>query len=216
MKMLKPLKGKKILDVGCGPGNLAKEMADLRASIVAVDQSEKWIRICKKRHEESRNLKFLTADGGRLSFIQSKSVDAVVLNLVLPNVNSLNEVKRIFKEVGRVLKKGGIFIFSDLHPICVMTPKISPDRYQKYSRDFSYFKDGSVFVAGVVLNKDGKKKIEFKNRHWKLETYSRLLEQAGLYIYKLSEPTYSKRDPVLLRRYRIPEYLLFGCKKFSR
>lgn len=213
-KLLKPIKGKVIADLGCGPGNLSKDLFDNGAKVIAVDLSEEWIKICKSKYKESERLTFIKSGAENLSFIKSNSVDAVVLNMVLINVDTLKKVSTIFKEVGRILKKDGIFIFSDLHPITKMTPKLSPDRYERYSPDFSYFKNDSEFVAGIKP-KNLKGKIEFLNKHWTLETYSDLLVKNGLFIYKISEPTYGKNDPEILQTYKVPEYILFGCKKLS-
>jgi ubiquinone/menaquinone biosynthesis C-methylase UbiE len=210
MKLLESMKGKKILDIGCGSGELDEEMARRGATVIGLDKSEKWISHCAKTHHLS-GLSFIRADAAKKLPFRAAEFDAVVMNMVLLNVATLSEVRAIIREVGRVAKKGGTFIFSDLHPICIMMPKVPPRRYQKYSADFSYFKDGAKYIAGVAL--DGKEKIEFRNKHWTLETYSSILEKAGFSIYRLSEPTYGKDAPALLRRYKIPEYLLICCEK---
>jgi ubiquinone/menaquinone biosynthesis C-methylase UbiE len=210
MELLSPLKGKKILDVGCGSGELDELMVKRGANVIGLDRAEKWISRCAKTYHLS-GLSFVCVDAAKKLPFRAAEFDAVVMNMVLLNVATLSEVRAIIREVGRVTKKGGTFIFSDLHPICIMTPKVPPRRYQKYSAGFSYFKDGAEYVAGVVL--DGKEKIEFQNKHWTLETYSSILEKAGFSIYKLSEPTYGKDAPALLRQYKIPEYLLICCRK---
>ena len=94
-----------------------------------------------------------------------------------------------------------------------MTPKVFPDRYQKYSLKFSYFKDGSEYIAGIMLNEKKNQKIEFYNRHWTLETYTTLLDKLGFSVFRLTESHYGKDAPKLLQQYKIPEYLFFGCKK---
>jgi len=213
LKLLGPLKGKRILDIGCGPGNLTKAMADKAATVIGVDKSEKWIDLCNKQYSRIKKLNFIRADAVHMPFLKNDSLDAVVMNMVILNVATLREVESIFKEVSRVLKRGGIFVFSDLHPACIMTPKVFPDRYQKYSSKFSYFKDGSEYIAGIMLNKMKNQKIEFYNRHWTLETYTFLLDKLGLCVFRLTETHYEKDAPRLLQRYQIPEYLFFGCKK---
>ena len=215
--LIKPLsiKYKTVVDIGCGPGNLASTLSKRGAYVTGTDKSASWISFCKKKYTENKHLKFVTADGGKMPFIKSHSVDVVIMNLVLPNVDSLKGVTQIFKEVGRILKKDGVFIFSDIHPILKMSSKVHPDRYQKYKQNFSYFLDNSGYTSGITFGKKVGESIEFNNKHWTLETYTKLLSKAGLYVYSLSEPTYKKGDPQLLLEYKIPEYLMFACKKIK-
>lgn len=212
-KLIKPIKGKVIVDLGCGNGILSKDLYNLGAKVIAVDLSEEWIKICKNNYKESERLSFKLSSAEDVSFIKTKSVDVVILNMVLLNVDTLKKVESIFKEVGRILKKGGIFIFSDLHPITKMSYRLPPDRYVRHSKEFSYFKNDSEFVAGIRSKGFVKGKIEFLNKHWTLETYSDLLVKNGLFIYKISEPTYGKNDPEILQTYKVPEFILFGCRK---
>jgi len=211
--LIKPIQDKKILDLGCGPGDFSQELFSKGADVIAIDKSKKWIDLCKIKHKESKSLKFITASGSNLSFIKTKSIDVVIMNLVLPNVESPNDVKKIFSEVSRVLKKDGIFVFSDLHPMLKMSSKVYPDRYQKYSKGFSYFKDGSSFICGIEIDRNKKNNLEFNNKHWTLETYTKFLNELNMYIYNISEPTYKKTDPVSLLKYKIPEYIILACKK---
>lgn len=48
------------------------------------------------------------------------------------------------------LKKDGGFIFTDLNPIDIMTPK-TPAKTHKYSAGFSYFKDGCKSTSKLFL-----------------------------------------------------------------
>lgn len=210
LELASPIKSKKILDVGCGSGELDEVMAKRGGNVIGLDESEKWIAHCEQTYNLP-NLSFIHANAAERLPFKDRSFDVVVMNMVLLNVSTLSEVKAILNEIGRVIKKDGIFIFSDLHPICIMTPSVKPNRYQKYSAKFSYFKDGAEYTAGVFLNKD--ENMEFHNKHWTLETYSSLLAEAGFVIYKLSEPTYGRDAPRILQQYKIPEYLLICCKK---
>lgn len=216
-RLLRPLtlKNKKIVDIGCGPGNLSAQLSKRGAYVLGTDKSASWIELCKEKNIENTNLKYVTAPGDKMPFIKSNSVDVVIMNLVLPNVDGIKEVDGIFKEVGRILKKNGIFIFSDIHPLLKMFPKVHPDRYQKYAEKFSYFHDNSGYTCGITFGKKAGESIEFNNKHWTLETVTKLLSASNLYIYNLSEPTYRKGDPALLLEYKIPEYLMLACKKVA-
>ncbi len=205
------VKNKKILDLGCGSGDFSQLLAERGANVVGVDASEKWIDLCKKEHANVKNLNFFVADGSDLKQLEDNTFDFVVMNMVLLNVPTINKVKKIFKEVSRVLKKSGQLIFTDLNPLGLMIEKTLCES-KTYLPEFSYFKDGSKFKPKVKLT-DGSE-IEFVNIHWTLETYTRCLSNAKMYIYRIIEPQPIKEVPSFLKDYKIPEHIIFVCNKF--
>lgn len=211
IKTLGNLKNKSVLDIGCGSGELTTLIAKKAKHTVGIDRSKEWIALCKNTYQTNHNLRFILADGAKLPF-ENSSFDMIVMNMVLLNVETKNHVQRIFNEAARVLKPGGTLIFSDLHPICMMTQKLF-NRRQSYSKGFSYFKDGGAYTAHVALL-DGTT-IAFKNMHWTLETLTSFICASGFSISQIIEPTYSANAPKEFRRYNIPEYLLLSCKKLS-
>jgi len=58
------LSGKRVLDAGCGPGQLSIELAQRGAQVLGIDISSNLIEIAKKRLPEKfkKNLKFETSD----------------------------------------------------------------------------------------------------------------------------------------------------------
>ncbi len=212
LKIMGSLKGNKILDLGCGNGEFTDYLASHGAKVIGADKSQKWIDYCKDRYKGNKNLKFIQADGVNLKSLKSGKFDSIIMNMVLLNVETESEIQKIFKECKRVLRPDGSLIFTDLNPIMVMTPKVAV-REQKYSKNFSYFKNGSQFTA--VLHLPGDKKIEFIDKHWTLEFYTKCLEKAGLYLSLIVEPNYGKNAPKRFKGYNIPEYIAFQCKKLN-
>ena len=211
LRVLGKIKGKKILDIGCGSGEFTKKLADMGANVTGIDISKKWIEFCNRTHK-SKNLKFFHSDGADLKLFGVNTFDIVTINMVLLNVPTLSKVRKIFNESSRVLKKEGILVFSDLHPICIMSDNL-PNRKQFYSKNFSYFKDGSQFIAQVSLSR--KSKIKFQDVHWTLETYSKLINESGMKINRIIEPQYIKNSPKIFKKYKIPEYIIIECQKLS-
>jgi ubiquinone/menaquinone biosynthesis C-methylase UbiE len=107
-------RGMQILDLGVGGGRTTPFLSQLASQYVGVDYSEKMIQACQNRFPE---LQFAMADAANLSQFSDASFDAVVFSFngvdyLYPDHNRL----ACFQECRRVLKDGGIFIFSSHNP----------------------------------------------------------------------------------------------------
>lgn len=209
-KALGNVEGKRILDIGCGDGKITVKLALAGANVLGLDREKICIELCKKRYARQKNLSFTLGDARNLDKLPANSFDVVILNMVVPIIDTKMELKQIFGLISRVTKKGGVFLFSDLNPVCVMTKKFG-HRRNTYSKNFSYFKDGSLFNAIIKL--DSRNTIKFKDRHWKLETYSDLVTGSGFLIYKIIETEYGKSDSIVLQRLPVSEFIVFCCRK---
>jgi ubiquinone/menaquinone biosynthesis C-methylase UbiE len=109
------IEGRRVLEVGCGRGGGASYLARYHrpAEIIAVDYSSAAIALCQQRHGRVPNLSFQTGDAERLPFA-GESFDAVV------NVESSHcygQIDQFFREVARVLRPGGYFLFADAREV---------------------------------------------------------------------------------------------------
>ena len=140
------VKDKKIMDLGCGAGDLSCAMAKRGAHTTGIDISAKWIDICKREYGHEADLDFFVEDGATLGQFLDNSFDYVVINMVLLNVPTIGKVSQIFSEVSRILKDDGQLLFSDLHPLALMIAKTRCES-QTHLPGFSYFKDGSEYKS---------------------------------------------------------------------
>ena len=102
-------KNKRILEVGCSTGNVAREIIDMdNNSYYGVDISKEYINIASK---SSTKGKFFQMDARKLDF-DNKFFDIVMLSSVLHHVDN-NVGKNCFKEIHRVLKNDGVVIISE-------------------------------------------------------------------------------------------------------
>ncbi len=104
------IKGKSVLEVGCGRGGGLSYIARYLkpSSIVGVDLNPKAIKFCKE-HYKSDIIRFIQGNAQELPF-ENDSFDVVL------NVESSHRYPNIdlfFSEVRRVLKLGGYFLFTD-------------------------------------------------------------------------------------------------------
>jgi len=99
------IEGKDILDLGSGPGILAKYYSDLGYNVKGIDFSEKMVESAKKRCEKcqfiTKNILELSPDDGQF--------DGVVAMHVLQYVEG-GEIVDLFKRVRDVLKEKGQFL----------------------------------------------------------------------------------------------------------
>lgn len=109
-----------ILDAGSAAGAAARELAKLHrdSRIIRLDHSLNMLKQRKKRGSAFAWL----SPGSRIAEIQADatalplqpgSVDLVFANMLMPWIDDLGA---FFAEVGRVLRKDGLFVFSSLGP----------------------------------------------------------------------------------------------------
>jgi ubiquinone/menaquinone biosynthesis C-methylase UbiE len=96
----------RILDVGCGTGEIVLRLASLfpRASIVGVDIIESHLALARSRCAQLERVQFQTADAFDLPF-DDASFDLVVCRHVL---QSIPTPERVLAQLVRVLRPGGV------------------------------------------------------------------------------------------------------------
>ncbi|MCJ1424236.1 hypothetical protein MMC29_002123 [Sticta canariensis] len=97
--------GMRVLDLGCGPGNLTAYLAKVvggNGSVVGVDPSKERITIALEK--AAHNLSFTEGKAEDLSRFPSASIDVVFVNSTL---HWVEDQPAALKECARVLKPGG-------------------------------------------------------------------------------------------------------------
>lgn len=112
---LPPLAGLRVLDVGCGFGWFARwARAAGAASVVGVDLSERMLaRAAEMTDDAAIEYRRADLEGAGLPGADGE-FDVAFSSLALHYVVRLGE---LVAEVRRVLKKGGVFVFSIEHPV---------------------------------------------------------------------------------------------------
>ena len=113
------------LDIGCGNGALAVELAKKYpgAEITGIDYWEgtwDYSQACSEKNAMiegvAGRVKFLKASASSLPF-EDGAFDAAVSNLVFHEVKDAKNKKDVVREALRAVKKGGHFAFQDLFPV---------------------------------------------------------------------------------------------------
>ena len=112
LSLLPDVTGKRVLDAGCGPGAYAEWLLDHGAQVVAVDANEKMLAHARERTGDRAEFHLANLNAP-LDFLADASFDLVICPLVLDYIRDWTP---LFREFQRVLRPGGVLVFSHGHP----------------------------------------------------------------------------------------------------
>lgn len=184
----------RILDVGCGDGQIARALAVRGAYVLGIDPTQMHIDIANER---AGGPTYLLGSATNLP-AEDDSFDAVVACLVFEHID---EMDAAVAEVARVLRPGGQFSFFLNHPL-LQTPGSGwiddhiIDPPEQYWRIGPYLVE-TESIEEVELN------VHIRFIHRPLSRYINALISNGLSIERMVEPS-----PPAGFLARAPEYAL--------
>jgi len=215
LRLMGDVKGKRALEIGCGGGQNAIVLAKKGAVVSGIDFSRNQIAYAKRLAKmEGVKVDFHVGDMQDLSRFPDGTFDLVMTAFSLLYVKSLDKT---FAEVYRVLKDGGVFVFSEGHP-CAEGKLIQHQGKNVYAvRD--YFKRRKVYWEDKLP--DGTK-VKMFSYHRPLQDYFEALLKNGFKISRYLEPERLPRGRLLetergsLRKIREAreDYVSFGLVPF--
>jgi SAM-dependent methyltransferase len=122
----------RLLDLACGHGRLTRELARRGARVVGVDISAALLDLARAYEaERPLGIAYLHADAASAEALEGQTFDGVTCSFALGDIDDLDGA---ISTVMRVLRLGGFFAFSLLHP-CLpgweskqASPSWSPER----------------------------------------------------------------------------------------
>jgi SAM-dependent methyltransferase len=166
-----------LIDVGCGGGANAAVYTDRGWSVVGVDTSEEQLRFAR-----SRGVDVTRADAAALPFADA-SFDAAVSTWLHTDVDDFPAVLR---EIGRVLRPGGPFVYAGAHP-CFVGPHSRfvaaeglPVLHPGYWRTEHYTEAPGISPAGL--------RAKVGATHLPLGQFVQAFLDAGLRLEHFEEP----------------------------
>ena len=121
LRLLGDVRSKRVLDLGCGTGAAAITFAREGAVVIALDASAALLAKARARAErEEVKVEWRTGDLADLAFLRAESIDVAFSAY---SVAEVDDAARLFRQVQRVLKPNGPFVFSYEHPmaLCIGT-----------------------------------------------------------------------------------------------
>ena len=106
-----PPTGKCMLELGCGAGRMTSSFAKRFEHVYAFDLSREMLSRARRMHTTQKNILWLLSNGADLSCVASDSMDFVFSYLVLQHLPEETLTLQYIREMLRVLRAGGVFLF---------------------------------------------------------------------------------------------------------
>lgn len=114
LRVVGDVRGRRLLDLACGNGYLARRFARMGAEVTGVDASAPIVERARARElAQPLGITYHVADTARLTMVDDAGVDIVACNMALMDIE---DAAGTIREVGRILRPGGRFVASLSHP----------------------------------------------------------------------------------------------------
>ncbi|MDD3607195.1 MAG: class I SAM-dependent methyltransferase [Candidatus Moranbacteria bacterium] len=191
LNLLGNVKGKKILELGCGGGQCSIAFARQGAFCTGIDFSEKQLALANELTRKAKvGVNFIKGDIQDFKLKDGEKFDIVFSSFALQFVPNLD---KCFENVNKYLKKGGVFVFSLDHPFYAILS--SDGRLESsYYKTGKYTEVTTAEVFGGKRKSDNKYKFTFYKR--KVSDIFSSLINTGFDVERIIEPNnFSKKDP---------------------
>ncbi|WP_339736291.1 class I SAM-dependent methyltransferase [uncultured Gimesia sp.] len=199
LALLPELENKAVLDLGCGPGVYSEYLLSQGARVTAVDSSPEMVALVKQKL--GRAVHCYEQD---LALGLPQEADAAYDLAICPlAIHYLEDFTPLFRDVKRILKPGGLFVFSTHHPFV----------------DYPFSPSGNYFLTEKIVDEwdtlGRPVQVGFYRRP--LTAILQPLLEAGMTLVELSEgtpdPSLEQSDPESFRKLSTaPGFLFVKCR----
>ncbi|MBR5409327.1 MAG: class I SAM-dependent methyltransferase [Clostridia bacterium] len=168
------LNGETVLDLGCGYGWYADYFRGIGGSVTGVDGAEAMLDLARER---TPDVSFFLADITRPLPFAAGAFDIVFCNQVLMDIENVGPV---FSECARLLKPGGVFWYSIVHPAFYVGNWQTDENGYRFGRLIT-----SYLSPETTVNRFWGETAHF---HRPLSCYLNAAADAGLILTHTEEP----------------------------
>lgn len=206
---LVPPPGWATLEIGCGEGRVARDLAARGHTVTGIDAAPTMLRAAAVAHPAGS---YLVADAADLPFADGEFDLVVAYNALM----DMAEMPAAVAEAARVLADDGRLCICVVHPIADGGQFAEPTAEAPFVLTGSYLEDRLPWYAGRAVERNGMR-VTFHSGRYSLEQYARALEDAGMVLEALREPPVParevERDPSERRWRRVPNFLMIRAAK---
>jgi len=211
LRLLGDVRGKEVLDAGCGGGFYSLWLSENGAKVLGVDASKEMIKIAReKATRKVLDTRFLVGDITDLR-IEDSMFDLVLSTLVL----GMKELDKAMSELVRVTRNGGNIVISILHPIVTAAYWERESGRKLFRKLDDYFQEREL---EAVWENEKKERVSYKFYHRPLQAFTQPFFEKGCILIDLIEPqphkVYKQLNP---REYRdmsrIPHFMILKFRK---
>lgn len=198
----------RLLDVGCGEGQVARLAASAGLDVVGVDPSPAQLVEARRR---GGGPSYARSGAGALG-LRSASVDAAVACLVFEHVP---DVDAAIAELARVVRPGGRFLFLLNHPL-LQTPDSGWIDDQLLDPPEQYWRIGP-YLPEAVTEEQVERGVFITFHHRPLSRYLNTAVAAGFDLERMEEPApppgFLARAPEYAEAATIPRLLFLRFRR---
>lgn len=212
LAMLPDLRGKKVLDIGCGMGQHAKQYSHMGAEFVlGIDISKKMLEYAKE-HNSAKNITYEKMAFEDISGLFDR-FDLVTSSLAFDYAENLDE---LMSNVYNLMKEDACFIFSMSHPMATAWD----GEYPRYTRT-----ESGVRLYANISNYmvEGKRTVKWVVDNYELyhRTFSSIINSVVKAGFMIEECRESNISDEMREEYpsmfggtiHRPDFVFFRCRK---
>ena len=205
--------GRRVLDLGCGEGAYARELARRGARVTGIDGSSRLIDAARQRTADAGlSVDYFCLNANELDDLAAGAFDLIVASMVMMNVE---DYRGAIREAYRVLAPGGAICISITHP-CFSSPV--SDWVGGKGRRARHFAVDRYFERLVWEDRISPSfRTPTLRRHRPLEDYIKGALDAGFVLRAFQEPMATEADVRAVARFlpmtRVPYFLFMRWEK---
>jgi ubiquinone/menaquinone biosynthesis C-methylase UbiE len=204
LELVGPVQGLDVLDVACGHGRVTRELARRGARVIGIDVSTELLAMARAIERVAPlGISYPEADVTSAASLPGASFDAVTCNFGLSDIDDLDAA---LLTIERVLRPGGWFVFSILHPCFPGSGDDAPSSWPPRG----YFHEGWWRASNTGFR--GKVGSHFRM----LSTYLNALIDQGFVLDRVAEPAPPAQHIGTALGMQVPWYLDVRSRKPRR